>query len=1085
MDLKKYFDYVLNNYLLPENMEFSSSKEYYKVIVNKIPSEISKVFNNSIYKIYGSCGKGAKSAAPYVAIINRKISTTTQKGIYVDFIFKSDMSGFYLTIDQGITSIKDKYGNKESKIIAQKAANYFRNLIDDNRGFENGLVSGHAKAGSLEEGYENTRVLAKFYEKGNYTNEEVTTDLNSIMKIYDTIFDKMDGKNYEEIVESMNEKSSYDKTNIDLSTEHYTWVPVFYKIAKRLMNFRNDRTSLLNIMYDFLTSIGALNEESNTSCHLDKYNGVRCKYDDFDPFSFMNRFALLNFENKQKLIRYFEEKTNMDVDIPSDFDGVPSVNPRMSCMLVFKDVREPNDVDDFWNLFEIALKYPEDKSLEEEFIKYYDICVAKPNCKFNITSCLFRMNANFYPSLDSTNRCLLKEKFGIDIKKCPTGKKYIELIKDIKEKISVSEEFDSLYDFSHKAWLSIKEKGKNSKVWLFAPGTNAKFWEDCLENSAMMIGWDELGDLNNYRSIDEIIKTIKEKNNEPNPKQQRVMLRDFLKNVKIGDVVIARKGLKSILGYGIVTSDSYYNESRERYRNCRDVEWQKVGEWENTTNYKFPQVAITSLSDENANKLLSIINGDGNMNSNISEWIIPANPKLYDHFGSFEKNGFIDWSQNVNFNVGDIVYMYSSQPESRITAKLAVEKIDLTFEEKIDDSDFYLSNNLEDKRKEKNRFARLRLVEKIDDDRLKYDELAKHGLWGRPMNAGHIPDELSNYIRNVLSGSVIKNKENICGINVIYYGGPGCGKSFFVDHMYCNTPDTYIRTTFYPDYTNSDFVGQLIPKYDKVNEKLIYDIQPGPFTKALELALKPENINRNIYLIIEEINRGNAAAIFGDIFQLLDRDESGNSQFKISNYVIEKYIGDQLGIDITNEVKIPANLSIIATMNTSDQNVYILDSAFKRRWDMKYISNKFGINDTSREYDELLGSKNVPIKELNITWKDFVGKINKAIVEENAFGINSEDKQLGKYFVGSSDLISSEVYETNDFNDAATKFAEKVLMYLWEDIAKLDPSAWFRNDIKTFEKLLDDYQTEGINIFSENIKNRLKSDVDERREEVE
>ena len=468
---------------------------------------------------------------------------------------------------------------------------------------------------------------------------------------------------------------------------------------------------------------------------------------------------------------------------------------------------------------------------------------------------------------------------------------------------------------------------------------------------------------------------------------------------------------------------------------------------------------------------------DDNMieNNNLSkEWIVPANSSLYDHMGAFNKYGYIDWTQNVKYKVGDIVYLYSTAPDKKIKYLTQVEKINIENDEKTDDTEFnksteFVSNN--------GKYVRLKLIKVLDDDRLVYDNLLLHGLKGNIQGQMRIRPELSSYLHYVIEGTTFEST------NIIYYGGPGCGKSKRVERKYCQDEKTYIRTTFYPDYTNSDFIGQLIPKYDKEKEKLIYDIQAGPFTKVLELAYKPENINKNVYLIIEEINRGNAAAIFGDIFQLLDRTATGESEYKISNYIIEKYLKDNLDLDLENKIEIPANLTIIATMNTSDQNVYTLDSAFKRRWKMKYISNKFEIDEDSKEYDKELGELNVPIKNLNITWKDFNTKINKAIIEQNTFGINSEDKQLGKYFVGTSDLISSEIYETNNFEEASKIFAEKVLMYLWEDIAKLKPSDWFREDIKTLEKLLDNYQEIGIDVFSENIKNKLKDGISKTEQE--
>ena len=107
---------------------------------------------------------------------------------------------------------------------------------------------------------------------------------------------------------------------------------------------------------------------------------------------------------------------------------------------------------------------------------------------------------------------------------------------------------------------------------------------------------------------------------------------------------------------------------------------------------------------------------------------------------------------------------------------------------------------------------------------------------------------------------------------------------------------------------------------------------------------------------------------------------------------------------------------------------------------------------------------------------DFVNRINNAIIDINTFGINSEDKQIGKYFVGTADLLESKVEEYDNIEDASKKFAEKVLMYLWEDIAKLEPTEWFNNNIKTLDSLLENYQKTGIKVFSENLQNILKTD---------
>ena len=157
-----------------------------------------------------------------------------------------------------------------------------------------------------------------------------------------------------------------------MNNDGFTWIEIFNNIAKKLESFRHDRKKLVDIMYEILEELNLFNEESDKNCNFDKYNGIRCKYDDFDPFSFMNRLALYNFENKNRFIQKFEEKTNMPIEIPKDYNGLPSVNPQLSCMITFKDDRKDGDVDDFWNLFIAALKLPEDTKYKDEFIDLYN-----------------------------------------------------------------------------------------------------------------------------------------------------------------------------------------------------------------------------------------------------------------------------------------------------------------------------------------------------------------------------------------------------------------------------------------------------------------------------------------------------------------------------------------------------------------------------------------------------------------------------------------------------------------------------------------------------------------------------------------
>ena len=198
--------------------------------------------------------------------------------------------------------------------------------------------------------------------------------------------------------------------------------------------------------------------------------------------------------------------------------------------------------------------------------------------------------------------------------------------------------------------------------------------------------------------------------------------------------------------------------------------------------------------------------------------------------------------------------------------------------------------------------------------------------------------------------------------NILLYGVPGAGKSHEIKTKYCSDEKYMERVVFHPDYMYSDFVGQILPRVEKDeagNDKLKYVFTPGPFTKMLK---KAENDPDNYYyLVIEELNRGNAPAIFGEIFQLLDRkdedefpaEEVGESEYGISNYEVAKEVYE----DEKHPVRIPSNMYILATMNTADQNVFTLDTAFQRRWNMRQIENNF--EKSSHSKDIIAGTKAV------------------------------------------------------------------------------------------------------------------------------
>lgn len=299
---------------------------------------------------------------------------------------------------------------------------------------------------------------------------------------------------------------------------------------------------------------------------------------------------------------------------------------------------------------------------------------------------------------------------------------------------------------------------------------------------------------------------------------------------------------------------------------------------------------------------------------------------------------------------------------------------------------------------------------------------------------------------------------------LIYYGVPGCGKSNKINETLKDVADfNKIRTVFHPEYTNADFIGQILPKTD--GEKISYKFTPGPFTEILDRAYQKQE--EHFYLIIEEINRGNAAAIFGDIFQLLDRKDNGESQYPVHN----KDMGEYLQKD---EIRLPANLSIIATMNTSDQNVFTLDNAFQRRFDMVLVRS--GVKKTNEEYefanDKIKEQFNATIEGTKTSWGIFWDWINFKIAETLRGISSTEDKRLGLWFVKNA-----------DGKITRTIFAEKVLKYLWDDVFKFKRKEIFSDDIHSLESLISAFEdSTDENILSRIFKNYPNSHTDNSNE---
>ena len=365
------------------------------------------------------------------------------------------------------------------------------------------------------------------------------------------------------------------------------------------------------------------------------------------------------------------------------------------------------------------------------------------------------------------------------------------------------------------------------------------------------------------------------------------------------------------------------------------------------------------------------------------------------------------------------------------------------------------------------------LIKQIANDLLSDQSFLKHD---NAKNQGWRSGAISHYVCFINARSFFMNKkierpavvETASNpLQQIYYGAPGTGKSHEIKMQ--TKGKMVIRTTFHPDSDYSTFVGaykptsveepvmtiigkeQVLVENAKPVKKIVYEFVPQAFLKAYTGAWK--NQEKPFFLIIEEINRGNCAQIFGDLFQLLDR-KNGESEYPISpDEDIQKFLktdkkygfaalSEEQKVAIPAEIlsgellKLPKNLHIWATMNTSDQSLFPIDSAFKRRWDWKFMKIRKGKDENGNELDWkiVVKDKDKNIVKINnedsLSWWDFIKKINEIIASMTS----SADKQLG-YFFCKADEKANETDEDCTIISANT-FVGKVLFYLWNDVFK-------------------------------------------------
>ena len=801
----------------------------------------------------------------------------------------------------------------------------------------------------------------------------------------------------------------------------YTWIPFYKEFAQKLLQFRNDRQPLIDWIYSSI-------DGSLIKHFKDAPDGRRVP--DTDPFTVM---AIINrgitFDKKVELCNKFKIFLNISSSVPQDFSGVPEMNNQRSNFIGFVDRRKDGDIERLWNVFENAVL---DKDIEDS----YNALNGQFLIKYILTIGLFWIRPDKYLALDGNNRKKLVS-FGVasfDGNFVPY-KEYKRIIERLDTKMQSGEIGCTNYaEFSQLAYKQNDGASKrdvsmegSKTYWLYSPGEGASKWPLCTSAGLMCIGWDELGDLSEYASREEMRDAIKSYYpTDGSAVNDSLAVWQFANEMKPGDVVFAKRGMYKIIGRGIVESDYMFNDNLTDFKHIRKVKWTDVGEWDAIGKNAMKTLTNITSYTEYVEKLNQLIDGTSEQPVEAIDkqyWWLVANPKIWSITGMKigEEQSYSLYNENghkrnvfqnfLDAKAGDIVLGYESSPTKQVVCLLTIskendgEELYFRMTEKLPTPiDFSTLRNtpglekMEYMRNQQGSFFKVTADE--------YDIIMELVRGENPLPKKEVNEPYTdkNFLEEVfVTESEFYKLRNLLlrKKNLILQGAPGVGKTFAAKRLaYAimgeKDDSRVMQVQFHQNYSYEDFVMGYKP-----NENGGFNLNYGIFHKFCRRASIDKE--RPYFFIIDEINRGNLSKIFGELLMLIEND----------------YRDKPIQLSYNDETfAVPSNIYIIGMMNTADRSLAMIDYALRRRF--SFFEMKPGF-ETDSFNNYILGWSSPKLRSLI-----------KAIIELNE--VISDDDSLGSGFcIGHSYLCNFD----NGYD------LDSIVEY---DIIPMLREYWFDND---------------------------------------